>query len=374
MPFESFAIDIGGQEADDLYADLAGVEVELSDEAPATFRLTLRIQRQAEDGAWNWVDDERFRPWSEVVIRMGYDDAGPEEVLRGYVTGSHARFSRDEEASMFEVAGVDASIRMDREEKLKDWPNRKDSDIATELFTAYGLTPQVEATQVSHDEALSTVIQRETDWQLLRRLSTRNGYGCWVEEGTGHFGPVPAAGEPPQPLLAAFFGDETNLLSFSATVDGLRPAQVAMHQVDRLTKEVVSAEATTATRDPLGSLDAAALLPAGIDPAKVIVSKNAATGVPEMTALVQGLFGEGAWMVSGEGEIDGPAYGHVLRPRAMVTIKGVGESHSGVWYVSWVRHAVTPDGYTQNFRARRDGLLPTGAEDFASGGGVLGLL
>ena len=35
---------------------------------------------------------------------------------------------------------MDASVLMDRVEVLKDWPNRKDSDIAQEIFDTYGLS------------------------------------------------------------------------------------------------------------------------------------------------------------------------------------------------------------------------------------------
>ncbi|HEX2187456.1 MAG TPA: contractile injection system protein, VgrG/Pvc8 family [Longimicrobiaceae bacterium] len=372
MPAESIVIEFAGEEDPDLYADVAGLEVELSDEGPASFRLSLRLYRRPEDGSWAYLDEERFRVWSEVAIRLGYADAGPEEVLSGYVTRVTPRFARDEGQSVLEVWGMDSAVRMDREERLKAWPNKKDADIAAEILASHGFAAEVEDTPVVHDEALSTVVQRETDYRFLRRLALRNGFACWVEGTTGHFGPVPADPEP-QPLLAAHFGAETTLRSFTATVDGLRPAAVSMYQVDRLTGEVLTAEVESAAREPLGALDAAALLSAGDGAGRVYVAKNAATGAPEMTALCQGLFHEGAWLVSGEGEVDALAYAHVLRPRATVTIKGVGESYSGVWYVSWVRHVVGPDGYTQQFRARRDALLPTGDEDFGGGGG-LGLL
>jgi late control gene D protein (GPD) len=373
MANESFVIELDGEEDPELYADVAGLEVELSDQEPASFRLSLRLYKLPEDGSWVYLDEERFRPWSEVVIKLGYDEEGPEEVLNGYITQVMPHFARDEGQSVLEVVGVDGSIRMDREEKLKAWPSQKDSDIASEIFGLYGFSAEVEDTAVVHDEALSTVIQRETDYQFLRRLALRNGFACWVEGTTGHFGPVPAD-EEPQPLLAAHFGEETNLLSFTASVDGLRPAKVSMYQVDRLTKEVLTAEVETADRDPLGALDATALLPAGVEAGKVYVARNAATGTPEMTALCQGLFHEGAWLVSGEGEIDAPAYAHVLKPRALVTIKGIGESYSGVWYVGYVRHTLTTDGYSQYFRAQRDALMPTGDEDFEGEGGGLGLL
>ena len=99
-----------------------------------------------------------------------------------------------------------------------------------------------------------------------------------------------------------------------------------------------------------------------------------AQGTPEMTALCRGLFQEGAWFVTGEGEIDARAYEHVLKPRGLVTIKGIGETYSGVYYVSYVRHTFTCESYAQYFRVRRDALLPTGDEVFSSNGSLGGLL
>lgn len=373
MANESFLIEINGEEASDIYEDLISLEVELCDELPATFRLNLPLYKQPEDGTWKYLDEERFRVWNEVTIQVGFVESGPEELISGYITQVKPRFSYNEEQSVFEVIGMDGSVLMDREEKLKAWPNKKDSDIASEVFSTYGFTPQVEDTTIIHDEALSTIIQRETDFQFVRRLALRNGFDCYVEGTTAYFGPVPAD-DNPQPLLAAHFGDETNLVEFSATVDALLPAHVAMFQVDRFNKEVISAVTESGEQDPLGDLDANALLKSDVDAARVYVAKNAATGTPEMEALCKGLFQEGAWFVSGEGEIDSSVYGHVLRPRGLVTIKGIGETYSGIYYVSFVRHTITRENYTQYFRVKRDALLPTGDEEFASNGSLGGLL
>jgi hypothetical protein len=85
-----------------------------------------------------------------------------------------------------------------------------------------------------------------------------------------------------------------------------------------------------------------------------------------MAALCQGLFHEVEWFVTAEGEIAGNQYGHVLKPRGTVTIKGVGETYSGIYYVIHVTHSFTSNGYTQSFRAKRNALMPTGTEDFAA--------
>jgi phage protein D len=368
MASDSFLITLDGEEATDLYEDVVSLDVELSDDLPASFRIVLGTAKEG-DGSWRYLDEERFRPWTPVTVEAGFVGGGREEVLAGYVTAVAPTFAPAAARSTIEITGLDASVAMDREERLAAWPNKKDSDIARELFQLHGFTPDVEGTAVVHDEALSTVIQRETDWQFVRRLARRNGFACWVEGATGHFRPLPADPEP-QPVLAAHFGGETTLRRFALTVDALRPAEVAMFQVDRFGKEVLAAEAATGPEDALGALTGPALLGPGVPAGRVVVAKNAATGRPEMEALCRGLAREGAWLVSGEGEVDAAAYGHVLRPRGLVTVKGVGETHSGVYYVSFARHTFTREGYTQRFRVRRDGLLPTGGEAFASGDGL----
>jgi hypothetical protein len=87
--------------------------------------------------------------------------------------------------------------------------------------------------------------------------------------------------------------------------------------------------------------------------------------------LAQGLFNEGEWFVTGEGEVAANQYGNVLMPRAPVTIAGIGETHSGVYYVTHVTHIFNSDGYTQRFKIKRNGLMMTGKEKFSSGSGGL---
>ena len=93
-----------------------------------------------------------------------------------------------------------------------------------------------------------------------------------------------------------------------------------------------------------------------------------------MTALCQGLYNEGEWFITGEGEVAANQYGNILKPRVPVTIKGIGETHSGVYYATHVNHIFNADGYIQRFRVKRNGLMPTGAENFSAnnGGALLG--
>jgi phage protein D len=366
---DSLRVEIDGAEAGDLYQDLLALEVELDDELAGMFRMSITLLPRA-DGSWPYLDDDRFTVWRRVTVTAGLRD-DTRRLITGYVTHLRPDLGPGLDQCRLDVWGMDATVLMDRVDRLREWPNKKDSDIATEIFQAHGLTPQVTDTEVVHEERVSTIIQRETDIQLLRRLALRNGFECFVDGDTGHFRP-PAVDGPPQPLLAVHFGEETTVNRFSLEVNALAPANVAMVQLDRTTGDVLEATAQSGSRPLLGARPATSYLPPGMEPGLVVIGQTAATGAPEMNALCQGLYDQGEWFVTGEGEVAAQSYGSVLTPRSTVTVKGVGETHSGVYYVTHVTHRFTPDGYSQVFRVRRNALMPTGAERFTAGGGLPG--
>jgi hypothetical protein len=198
---------------------------------------------------------------------------------------------------------------------------------------------------------------------LLKRLALRNGYECYVEGKTGFFRAPRLAGTP-QPALAVHFGAEGNVNRFSVGVNALAPTGVTMFQVGRGNKQVIEETATSSRQRALGAMRPSDFLRPGIPAGRMYVGMNAATGMPEMAALCHELLQQSEWFVAAEGEIDGKRYGHLLKPHGTVTIKGVGATYSGVYYVSHVTHVFTPKGYTQFFRARRNALMPTGGENF----------
>ncbi len=369
MQHENFRIEVDGAEVEGLYEDLISLEVELDDELANMFRLTIALLQQP-DGSWPYVDDERFTIWKQVVVTAGFEQ-DTQQLITGYITHVRPDFAASLEQCRLEIWGMDASVLMDREDKLKDWPGKKDSDIATEIFhDNYGLTPEVTDTEVIHEEEVSTIIQRETDIQFLKRLALRNGYECYVDGDTGYFGP-PQIDSASQPVLSVHFGDETNINHFHLEVNALASSDVTMFQVDRSNKEILDATSETGQQRMLGAKAADSYLGPGMNPGLVYIGQAVTTGSSEMAMLCQGLFNSGEWFVTGEGEVAANQYGNILKPRGTVTIKGIGETYSGIYYVTHVTHIFTPDGYTQTFRVKRNALMTTGDEDFSSGGAGL---
>lgn len=364
MPHESLRVRIGGEEIDELYPDLISLEVELDEELAALCRVSLALLLQP-DGRWTHLDDERLAPWQSLSVSAGLDGED-DEVFSGYLTHVRPDFGEGLERCRLELWGMDASVLLDRDDVLRDWPNKKDSDIAQEVFRAHGLEADVTDTGVVHDEEVSTIIQRETDMQFLQRLALRNGFACHVEGRRGSFGP-PLFPAGRQPVLAVHFGADTNVIRFALEVDALAPATVAVAQVDRLTKEVLDVSSGAHRQPTSGAAPLARYLPPGASPGVVQLGRVVTTGSAEMDALCAGLSERGAWFVTGEGELDSHRYGAVLKPRRTVVVKGIGETHSGTYVVSRVRHSFTPGGYTQVFGVKRDALRPTGTEDFGGG-------
>lgn len=364
MEQEKLRIEIGGEELPELYDDLVNLEVELDDELAGMFRFSLAVP-QRSDGTWPWLDDERIRLWQPVVITAGLGDE-QEKLFSGYITHLRPGFPGGPDQCQLEVWGMDASVLMDRQTMLKDWPNRKDSDIAAEVFSSYGLGSEVTDTGVVHDSGVSTIIQRETDIRFLKRLARRNGFECYLSGTVGHFGP-PELHRFPQPVLNVQCGEETTVTQLSLEVNAVAPSAVAMAQLDQLGKEILDITVETTSFKLLGAEQPAAYLPAGMKAGLTRLGQTVTTGRSEMEILCQGLHDRGEWFVTGEGEVAANQYGTILMPRRTVTVKGIGKNYSGVYYVSRVTHVFTPGGYTQVFTVQRNALMPTGSEKFSGG-------
>lgn len=365
-------IRVDGSSQDALYDDLIAVEVKERVGEPSSFALQVSLQKMS-NGGWSRIDETSFAnggflPWQRITISTGFDD-NPDVLIDGYVAGVAPRFEETEIDTYLLVWGYDASYAMDIEEKVKAWPDKKYSDIASELFGAYGIAVgEVSDTQVLQDQNKELLIQRGTDWQFLRQLAKQLGFDVFVRGGKGYFR-APDPSRSPQKDLAVHMGQLlTNIIWFEPRVVGDLPTKISVSRVNALTKKVEKVEVSSSTLKPLGKRDGDALRggrkvpqqPVALGPPEPLVSEQA------MEALATGIRRHNDWMVTGEGELDGMLYGRALRADGMVLIKGAGKAFSGRYYVNEVTHRITPEGYTQNFKVLRNALDMQGDEPFQS--------
>ena len=366
-PLRKCVIRVDGETFPDLYDDLIAVEIADRADEPSSFAIKLSLD-QYRDGTWGRLDDTTgepggsFLPWQRITILGGYEAA--DVLIDGYIAGVAPRFEPTASESSLVIWGYDASHAMDIEDKVVAWPDQKYSDMATAIFGAYGLTPQVTDTQVIHRADDYLMIQRGTDWQFLRRLGQHIGFEVLVRGATGIFAPPDLAGTPQRDLAIAY-GDDTNLVWFEPRVVADLPSKITMARTNVVDKVMETATVDKSPLAVLGSRDGDALRSG-----RTLASgKTTAIGPPEptydlghMTDMLTGQRRRADWVVTGEGEIDGTIYASPLRARNTVLMKGLGPTFSGLYYVTEVIHRFTPDDYLQRFKVVRNAVDLTGSE------------
>ncbi|MCL4706187.1 hypothetical protein KJ068_13550 [bacterium] len=362
-------IKINDKEVDEeMLCGLLSLEVEIDSEAAAVFSLNIPLN-PGKNGHWSILDDDEIHPWTKIEISAGYDD-DVQEIFQGFITHILPSFDTLLSNSHLSIRGMDITAIMDRQEKVKSWEGRRDSDIAADIFRSYQLTPVVQNTKTVHRAEVATILQRETDMRFLKRLARRNGFECYVEGKKGFFRPPDLSSKNSKPL-ALHSDPETNLSYFKAEVNAIRPAMAEMYQLHPLTTELWEVAVRDSQREPLGSKPApefkssnGARASSNETKGVQFVRDGVAVSPDQMLSLCQALVDETSWFVEAEGEIVSSLYEAILQPRQVVAIKGLGERFSGHYYVTNVRHVFTLFQYTQKFHARRNALGVTGNEKF----------
>jgi phage protein D len=367
----AFTLSINGSPASAALLN-AIKQIEMEDHARMADMLRLRLAVAVkEDGSgWTLLDDTVFTRLANLKLSVTVGSGPAMPLINAYVIEVDTKFSNEPSGSELVVTAMDPTVLMHLDEKVKPWPNMKDSDVANAIFAdaSYGFTPVVEATNWSRQENDHTLIQRGTDIQFLQQLADRNGYECFVEmndAGTveGHFHPPKHDGQP-QGTLTVNTGAATNVNRFQAKFDMLGPATAKAATLDPDDASSQSGQADNATQSD-GMGDASAV-PAE-RPRKLLLSQLGMAQAGEVQRFTQAVVDRSSWAIVAEGELNTLAYGGVLKAKQPVMVRGVGQQFSGRYYVERVLHTIGGDGsYTQKFTLRRNATGLTGQESFRS--------
>jgi hypothetical protein len=343
-----------------LTSSLQSVTVTNDAQGSDGFQITFKLAKDTliEYGV---LLQRTLEPFKRIVLGVLFG-ALPEVLIDGVITNHQFTPSAEPGATRLSVTGRDVSQMLDLEERNEEYPNQPDFVIATRLiasYAQYGLVPQPTPTTDIPIFLQRIPRQQETDLAFLRRLAARNGFVFYVEPITlgvnlAYFGPEDRL-KFPQPALTLGMGPAGNLVGIHFTRDALAPVATSGSFVEPITK----------TRIPIPPLPPLKLPPLALQPERArrtTIARDTAQAGPAQAALATLSAATNAPdALVAEGEVDAVRYGHVLRARKLVGVRGVGLAHDGLYFVRRVTHTITPGTYKQQFTLSREGtgsLLP----------------
>jgi len=367
MP-DTFQFLINGSPADDQLLTVMGpIEVEENADLPGAIQLTLPVDSDG-NGDLTFVNDVRFQPFSNLAVVATPDGGSDQCIFDGYVLSNKLHLQKGTTGSTLQVWGQDASWLMNLEEKIKEWVDVTDADVANSIFGDYGITPDDSNTDddsPSHTEDGHSLMQRASDIQFLRSLARRNGKFCRVActdtpgQRTGYFSKPSLSGDP---AVTLELNDPTEW-----TVDALdldwdvsRPTEVKAAQAlfDDSDEDGASVDQTDSGLDLLSDRD----LPTFSGKTMAVMLTAPVDAADELTLRAESVLREAGWFVRCEGQADLSRLHAVLRVGTIVQINGAGSLNSGNYFVWSVRHTIDKQAHKMNFVLVRNaiGSAPSG--------------
>lgn len=198
-----------------------------------------------------------------------------------------------------------------------------------------------------------------TDYRYVRSLARQCGYVFYFDAGPApgtsraYWGPEIKTGTP-QPALNYDMDSFTNVesLSFDFDKDSKELPIVFIQNPETKAPIPIPIPDITPLNPPLGAIPPL--------PPKLTFMRETAKLSP-MSALMRGLAyaSQHADCVSATGSLDVVRYGHVLKSRQLVGVRGAGALYDGLYYVKSVTHNLQRGSYKQDFTLSRNGLVST---------------
>ncbi|MFO7170226.1 MAG: hypothetical protein DIU80_019550 [Chloroflexota bacterium] len=304
-----------------------------------------------------------FDPIVTRVVVIVTLNGVPHVLMDGLVTRQESAPSNEPGQSTLTVTGEDLSVAMNVVQVKRQFPAMPEvAQIYLVLapYAAFGIVPLVVPPFVTTvktplDQADTQTV---TDLEYLQQLAARCGYVFYVEPGPAplssiaYFGPdirIPV----PQPALTVNSDAHTNVESISFSLDGLAKKILVPTVLDPVTRKVpipIPLPNINVFRPPLG------LRPT--PPARVEFPDDLANLPPDEAAKrIIGKLSQSAEAISASGSLDVLRYGHILRARQIVGVRGAGLAYDGMYYVNSVTHTIKRGEYKQSFSLVRDGLI-----------------
>ncbi len=296
------------------------------------------------------------------IILVAVIGAVPHVLVDGIITRQEYTPSNDPAKSTFTITGEDLTLAMDLDDEKSCFPGlpaeARVALICLKYFR-YGIIPLPIPTILMDipNPVEQIPIQTGTDLAYINELAAAAGYVFYIEPGPlpgvniAYWGPEVRIGIP-QPALNVNMDAETNVESMSFSYDGLAKKGLTVNVTEPITKLSIPIPIPDIglLRPPLAARPASPLRSGPLDMTASLNPIRAALLGLACTAMASD-------SISASGDLDVLRYGHVLKARQLVSVRGAGLAYDGFYYVKSVTHKLKRGEYKQSFTLGRDGLI-----------------
>lgn len=271
----------------------------------------------------------------EITMSDNDDPNDQQSVFKGEITAVEPDFE-DGTIATLTVRGYAKSHRLHRETKTKVWQNVKDSDIAQQIASSVGLSPQVQATS----EVFKHVFQNAlTDMAFLQQRAERIGYEVFVQDEKLYFRkPDPSGGAE-----SLEWGEELRRFHPRMTITE-QVNEVTVKGWDPKKKEAIVGQASASKTSPevgFGKWGGQAAQSA-LSAAKKIEVRSPVQSQADADAVAKAILNEiNSGFIEAEGEARGMPN---LKAGMIIQLTKLGAKFSGKYKMTSVRHVYTARG------------------------------
>lgn len=341
----NYKIKLNGTELSrDLMASVEGVTVEDEINLPAMFFIKLNMV-DYQNEKWRGIDLTTFKPGDKVNVSMGLDKA--ETMINGEITSLDLNLG---EHSYLELRGYDLIHRLRLGTRSKNFVNKKDSEIASEIAREHGLTPVVDDTKTVYPYIFQN---NQSNYEFLLERAERIGYEIYTDDKTLYF--IKSRAPKASDLDQLTYGKDFDQLALELRAL-TRGSKIEVRDWSPKDKKEIEAKAQKGDETTkMGgkesgfelSVKAFGDMPIAIS-SENLVDRSEAQNVAQ--AAYNSLLQE---FITGEGRCLGNP---LLRAGKTVKLAGIGECFSGIYYIVSTVHTINSNGYTTIFKVKRTGI------------------
>jgi hypothetical protein len=349
----------------DVLDALASVQVMVTaGTSTSGFELTFNIQKNSPLITLFLLSGGSIMPIVRVVIVVTVNGT-PDVLMDGVMTEYELSPGTDGGTSTLKIKGKDLTAVMDYIDlsglPYPAMPAEARITLAVAKYAFLGIVPLViPSVLIDIPIPLDRIPTHQgTDLQYIKSLADEVGYVFYIDPGPApgmsiaYWGPEIKVG-PPQPPLNVDMDAHTNVESLSFSFDTeskMLPVILIQESISKALIPIPVPDITPLS-PPLGLISP---IPKDIDwitgTAKLSPIRAAVIGLAKAA--------KSADAVSASGNLDVLRYGHVLKARKLVSVRGAGNAFDGLYYVKSVTHNIKRGEYKQSFTLSRNGLIST---------------